>query len=202
MRDAFLLFDDATGRQRIVELSPDRASVTIGRRPACDVALPWDDEVSRLHAQLIRFGGDWVLCDDGLSHNGTYVNGEHVRGRRRLVAGDVVTVGRTPIALCAPDGPSTAKPTRRPAADAPAPELTPAQQRVLVALSRPLFAAAHGAPASNREIAEELALSVDTVKNTLSALFVRFGLTGLPQNAKRVALAAHAQEVLSEDRFA
>jgi hypothetical protein len=201
MRDGFLLFDDAGGRQRIVELPPDGTSVTIGRRPACDVALPWDDEVSRLHAQLIRFGDDWVLCDDGLSHNGTYVNGEQVRGRRRLVAGDVLTVGRTALALCAPDGPSTAKPTRRPAAQ-PAPKLTPAQQRVLVALSRPLFAAPHGAPASNREIAAELALSVDTVKNTLSALFVRFGLTGLPQNAKRVALAAQALELLSEDRCA
>ena len=71
-----------------------------------------------------------------------------------------------------------------------------------MALSRPLLGAPHGAPASNRAIAEELVLSVDTVKNTLSALFVRFGLTGLPQNAKRVALAAHALELLSEDRFA
>jgi hypothetical protein len=201
MRDAFLLFDDATGRQRIVELPHDRASVTIGRRPTCDVPLPWDEEVSRLHAQLIRLGADWVLCDEGLSHNGTYVNGEHVRGRRRLVAGDVLTVGSTPIALCAPDGPSTAKPTRRPGGE-PIAELTPAQQRVLVALSRPLLAAPHSAPASNRAIAEELVLSVDTVKNTLSALFVRFGLTGLPQNAKRVTLAAHALELLSEDRFA
>ena len=201
MRDAFLLFDDAGGRQRIVELPHDRASVTIGRRPTCDVPLPWDDQVSRLHAQLIRLGADWVLCDEGLSHNGTYVNGEHVRGRRRLVAGDVVTVGNTPISLCAPDGPSTVKPTRRRLRE-PVAELTPAQQRVLVALSRPLLAAPHGAPASNRAIAEELVLSIDTVKNTLSALFVRFGLTGLPQNAKRVTLAAHALELLSEDRFA
>ncbi len=201
MRDAFLLFDDATGRQRIVELPHAVASVTIGRRPTCDVPLPWDDNVSRLHAQLIRLGADWVLCDEGLSHNGTYVNGEHVRGRRRLVAGDVLTVGNTPIALCAPDGPSTAKPTRPPHREAVA-ELTPAQQRVLVALSRPLLAAPHGALASNRAIAEELVLSVDTVKNTLSALFVRFGLTGLPQNAKRVTLAAHALELLSEERFA
>lgn len=201
MRDAFLLFDDATGRQRIVELPHDRAGVTLGRRPGCDVSLPWDDLVSRLHAQLMRLGAEWVLCDEGLSHNGTFVNGERVCGRRRLVAGDVITVGRTPIVLCAADGPSTARPTRRPH-KAPSAELTPAQQRVLVALSRPLLAAPHGAPASNREIAEELFLSVDTVKNTLSALFVRFGLTGLPQNAKRVALAAQALELLSADRFA
>ena len=200
MRDAFLLFDDGAGRQRIVELPHDRASVTIGRRPGCDVSLPWDDLVSRLHAQLMRLGSEWVLCDEGLSHNGTFVNGEHVHGRRRLVAGDVITIGHTPIVLCAADGPSSAAPTRRPVPDAVA--LTPAQRRVLVALSRPLLGAPHGAPASNRAIAEELVLSVDTVKNTLSTLFVRFGLTGLPQNAKRVALAAHALEQLSADRFA
>ena len=35
-------------------------------------------------------GADWVICDDGLSHNGTFVNGERVRGRRRLAAGDVL----------------------------------------------------------------------------------------------------------------
>jgi DNA-binding NarL/FixJ family response regulator len=73
---------------------------------------------------------------------------------------------------------------------------------VLVALSRPLLDSPHGAPASNREIADELVLSVDTVKSTLSALFVRFGLTGLPQNAKRVSLAARAVELLSADRSA
>jgi pSer/pThr/pTyr-binding forkhead associated (FHA) protein len=201
MRDAFLLFDDPTGRQRIVELPHDRASVTIGRRSSCDVPLPWDDLVSRLHAQLMRLGSEWVLCDEGLSHNGTFVNGEHVQGRRRLVAGDVITIGGTPIVLCAADGPSSATPTLEPR-KAPAAELTPAQQRVLVALSRPLLDAPHGAPASNRAIAEELVLSVDTVKNTLSALFVLFGLTGLPQNAKRVALAAHALDLLSADRYA
>ena len=112
-----------------------------------------------------------MLCDEGLSHNGTFVNGEHVQGRRRLVAGDVITIGGTPIVLCAADGPSSATPTLEPR-KAPAAELTPAQQRVLVALSRPLLDAPHGAPASNRAIAEELVLSVDTVKNTLSALFV------------------------------
>ena len=33
-----------------------------------------------MHAELIRMGADWILCDDGLSHNGTFVNGERVRG--------------------------------------------------------------------------------------------------------------------------
>ena len=57
------------------------------------------------------------------------------------------------------------------------------------ALSRPLREPA-AAPASNREIADELHDCVDTVKGTLSALYERFGLSALPQNEKRTALAA------------
>jgi DNA-binding CsgD family transcriptional regulator len=65
------------------------------------------------------------------------------------------------------------------------PHVTPAQRRLLEALR------GDGAvPASNREIAERLGISVDTVKGTLSVLYERFGLEHLPQNAKRAALAA------------
>ena len=80
----FLLYHDRDGGRHLLELTPELARVTIGRRASCDVALPWDDEVSRVHAELVRMGADWVVCDDGLSHNGTFVNGERVRGRRRL----------------------------------------------------------------------------------------------------------------------
>jgi hypothetical protein len=43
-------------------------------------------------------------------------------------------------------------------------------------------------------------ISVDTVKGTLSALFELFGLTALPQNAKRAALAARALDLLADQR--
>jgi hypothetical protein len=72
---------------------------------------------------------------------------------------------------------------------------TPAQRRVLVALCRPYATASYGAPASNRQIAEELVLSVDTVKGTLHELFEAFGLQDLPQNQKRGALAARALQL-------
>ena len=48
------------------------------------MTLGWDTEVSRLHAQVEPVGSDWIVVDDGLSRNGTYVNGERVNGRRRL----------------------------------------------------------------------------------------------------------------------
>ena len=190
----FLVYRDGEGRQVILELAADRQRVVIGRRSSSDLALAWDPEVSRVHAALDRVGRDWVLWDEGLSHNGTWVNGERVHGRRTLRDGDVVGVGETQIAFCVPDAGSSSASTRT-AADTRGPvALTPAQRRVLVALCRPLGGGRYAAPASNRAIAAELTVTVDTVKGTLSRLFEAFDLGGMPQNQKRAALARRALE--------
>ena len=115
-------------------------------------------------------GSDWVVCDEGLSHNGTFVNGERVRGRRRLRGGDAISVGDTLIAFCAPESASSVA-TRAAARGTPQVTLTPAQRRVLAALCRPLHGPGYAAPASNQQIADELLLAVDTVKRTLTTLF-------------------------------
>ena len=47
-------------------------------------------------------------------------------------------------------------------------------------------------PATNKEIAEELFLSVEAVKAHLRGLFERFEVGDVPQNQKRVALAERA----------
>ena len=70
--------------------------------------------------------------------------------------------------------------------------LTPTQRRILVSLCRPLRDSAFATPSTNREIAEEVFLSVDAVKAHLRVLFERFGLEDLPQNQKRARLAAVA----------
>ena len=80
----YVLFRDGDRRQRILVLQDEPPLVHIGRGPACEIALPWDTEVSRVHAILERAGGHWTLVDDGLSRNGSFVNGHRVRGRRRL----------------------------------------------------------------------------------------------------------------------
>src|SRR5438093_13119944 len=77
----FLLYRDGAGEQVVLELAGDHERLTIGRRTTSDVPLPWDGEVSRVHAELTRIGGDWIVCDEGVSHNGTFVNGEQIRGR-------------------------------------------------------------------------------------------------------------------------
>ncbi|MBV9414622.1 MAG: hypothetical protein JO363_06555, partial [Solirubrobacterales bacterium] len=43
-------------------------------------------------------------------------------------------------------------------------------------------------PATNRQIAEEVYLTVDAVKAHLRVLFERYGLSQLPQNEKRARL--------------
>ena len=48
-----------------------------------------------MHAVLERAGGHWTLVDDGLSRNGSFVNGRRVHGRRRLDHGDEIAVGHT-----------------------------------------------------------------------------------------------------------
>jgi pSer/pThr/pTyr-binding forkhead associated (FHA) protein len=188
----FLLFHDGGGRQVIFELPADASAVTVGRRTDNDVSLAWDLEVSRVHAQFEHVGGEWAVADDGLSRNGTYVNGERITARRRLRDGDRVVFGETPIVYRMPATSTSFQSTAAVrVADAGGP-LTPVQRRVLVALCRPLKLSAYAAPATNREIAEEVFLSVDAVKAHLRVLFERFGLEGLPQNQKRARLAAAA----------
>jgi pSer/pThr/pTyr-binding forkhead associated (FHA) protein len=188
----FLLYLDGDGRQQIVDLSIADASVSIGREASSAIALMWDTEVSRLHAVLERVGGAWTLTDDGLSRNGSFVNGRRLRGRRRLANGDSITVGHTLLVFRSglPNDQRTTDTTRQLAP----PELSPAQLRVLGALCRPLSESPFAGPPSNREIAQELFLSVETVKSHLRDLFELFGIADLPQNRKRAALVREAFE--------
>src|SRR3954470_1966958 len=184
--EPFLVFRDGDGAQRIVSLPPGVSALTIGRALGTDVRLAWDEEVSGVHAELARVGPDWTIADDGLSQNGTFVNGQRVLGRLRLREGDVLGFGATQVAFRGPTAAITAtKPVRR----GGAPEVSPAQRRVLLALCRPRAErGAHAAPASNKEIADELVLSVEGVKTQIRGLFDRFGVGALPQNQKRSRL--------------
>jgi pSer/pThr/pTyr-binding forkhead associated (FHA) protein len=187
----FLVYRDGNGQQAIVTLDELGTRLTVGRRAGNDITLDWDDEVSRVHAALQRVGPDWLIADDGLSHNGTWVNGERVTGQRRLRDGDVIAVGTTALAFVAPEE-GASQPTVTARGPHVGSTLTPAQRRVLVALCRPYGQSAIAAPPSNREIADELVVSVDAVKATLRALFALFGVDQLPQNRKRAALVEAA----------
>jgi hypothetical protein len=137
-------------------------------------------------------GSRWTVADDGLSRNGSFLNGERVTGRRRLVDGDVLRFGRTQIAFCAPElgrSSTTMLGDDIPSADA----LSAAQRRVLVALCRPYKGSpSFATPATNHEIADELVLSIDAVKTHLRIVFQKFGVEHLPQNQKRARLVERA----------
>src|SRR3977135_780623 len=76
----FLVYRDGEERQQMFALSADLDRVTVGRVSATDICIDWDTEVSRLHAEFERIGDDWTVADDGLSRNGTRINGERVVG--------------------------------------------------------------------------------------------------------------------------
>ena len=176
----------------LVDLDVHAPRLTVGRRAGNTLALDWDDSVSRTHAAFELLADDWTVVDEGLSRNGTFVNGERLRGRRRLRDGDVVTAGETAIAFRVPATNAEPHATRTLSAQQVAELLTPAQRRVLVALCRPFADTRYAAPASNREIAAELVVTVDAVKRTMRRLFDTFEIGGLPQNEKRTALALAA----------
>jgi pSer/pThr/pTyr-binding forkhead associated (FHA) protein len=187
----FVLYLDGDARQRIVELDSGARWLSIGRDPASDIPLGWDTEVSRAHAVLERVGAAWTLVDDGLSRNGSWVNGRRLSGRRRLEDGDAITLGHTQLVFVA--GAAAAQTTATTRRGAP-PELSPAQRRVLGALCAPFLENDFAAPPSNREIADELFLSVETVKSHLHALFDLFEIEDMPQNRKRAELVRRAFE--------
>jgi hypothetical protein len=186
----FLAYRDGLGDLRFTDLG-DRDRVVIGRIAGNDVVLDWDRQVSRSHAQLERVGADWMLADDGLSRNGSHVNGERILGRRRLSDGDVVRVGQTTIVFRAS---AAGFESTLGAQSMPAARLTDAERRVLVALCAPFVAegGAVPAPATNAEIAEALNLSRDGVKTHVRSLFAKLGVGDLPQYQKRTELARRA----------
>ena len=78
---------------RRVELDQE---VAIGRQDA-DLVVE-DPEVSRRHAVLRSSGGS-VVVEDLDSTNGTFVNGERIRGPIKVGPGDQVRVGRTTLEI-------------------------------------------------------------------------------------------------------
>ena len=188
----FLLYRDGDDAQQIHDLGGAAERLTIGRSTQNDVALPWDREVSRVHASLERLGDEWTFVDDGRSHNGSFIDGARVQGRQRLRDGDTIALGRTIIVFRRPSGRESLRTAT--SQQRATPKISEAQMRVLAALCRPYADNAYAVPASNKQIADEVVIGVETVKTHMRALFDAFGLGDLPQHQKRAALAQRALE--------
>ena len=149
-----------------------REMTTVGRGEGVDISLR-DPSVSRLHAEIVVRGLHVYVSDLGLSVNGTRVNGRPI-GRRVLADGDVLSFGaaRTRVGGLAES--NDADPTvelRR----ISTPDLTRREVEVLTSLCRPaLQQDAFVAPATAREIADELVVTEAAVKQHLLRLYQKF----------------------------
>jgi FHA domain len=73
-------------------------TTVVGRDAGAGIRLDGDEFASAQHARIeLRNGGVWV--EDLGSTNGTFVNGDKVKRKRRLRAGDAVRIGQTELRL-------------------------------------------------------------------------------------------------------
>ena len=189
------------GATATITVSPPEGSayaLRIGRARDNDVALD-DTKASRYHAELIPRGEVAEIRDCG-SANGTRVNGQPV-DRQEVRAGDLVEIGDTTMrvmqasnrlmlevvaqgATIHPEGASRqSTPVSGTAAELPA---VTKRERDLLAL------VAGGA--SDKEIAEDLFISVATVRSHLDRIQVKTG------RRKRADLTRLAYELRIEPR--
>ncbi|MFN8451349.1 MAG: FHA domain-containing protein [Anaerolineae bacterium] len=95
----------------------DELVLNIGRREGCDIHLPFDNQVSRLHARLgcvstVVTASESVTepfvlsfwLEDMRSRNGTFIEREKdpLRGRSSLRPGTLFRIGRTWLRLDVP----------------------------------------------------------------------------------------------------
>ncbi len=92
---ASLIYRDGAGRLHAYPLLPGSARIRVGREADAEIWLSWDSRVSRLHAELEGDGERWTVIDDGLSANGSQLNGERIEGTRALADGDELRFGDT-----------------------------------------------------------------------------------------------------------
>ncbi|MDQ1709635.1 MAG: hypothetical protein QOG49_1020 [Frankiaceae bacterium] len=157
---------------------------TVGRGDGVDVKLS-DLSVSRFHAELVRRGPYVYLADMGLSTNGTRVNGRPV-GRRVLRNGDVVSFGTARARVGGLAGEQDELDMTVESRRATAPDLTRRELEVLSSLCRPaLQQEAFVAPATARDIADELVVTEAAVKQHLLRLYQKFRIAeGINRRAR------------------
>ncbi|CAG7642361.1 FHA domain-containing protein [Rhodococcus opacus] len=189
-----LCYSDRAGIPREFVLSDHAPRVMVGRSSDADIAFTADPDVSRLHATVERIGTYWTIVDDGMSRNGTFVNGERVTGRRRLRSGDRIRIGSSMLAF-RHDGRASGALTNVAHAVPTRECLTKTQRTVLIALCSPRkHRSGFASPASNQQIADQLGVNAETVKTHMRALFSKFGVEDLPQNQKRARLVERAMQ--------
>ena len=180
----------------LVLLDEARGPLSIGTNPDNDLVIADDPAVSRVHARLEHVGPAWCITDLG-STNGTTVNGERLFAPRTIFDRDEILLGRTRLVVRDPAarGDVTTAPLR------PPPARTPAEQRVLVELCRPVLSGqAFTPPSSVRIIADALFVTESAVKQHLDRLYDKFGIHRDVIGSRRVLLANEAIQTAAVTR--
>jgi hypothetical protein len=169
-------------------LDPAADRTTIGRSPASAIILN-DSEASWLHAEITRVDEEWLIVDDGLSMNGTFVAGRRIHGRARLRNEDRIVVGDTMLVFHSPA--ERLVPTKRAGHVIERTDLSDIEFHVLKALCWPIVIGGTRVPAKNEAIQGEVHMTLSGVKRCMTRLFGIYGIEDEP-NAKRLALVEAA----------
>lgn len=191
--DSYVLEREGNADPQILTLNGEQ--FTIGKRADNDLSLPHDHTVSRAHAILAHYPGGWSVRDLA-SRNGTYINGERICRERTLRPNDQITIGATRLTyrLVPPDADHTlAGPHNA------APPLTRREREVLAHLCLPVV---HGkpftSPASDPQIADELHIGKDAVRQHLLHLYDKFGINADAKDGEKRRFRL-ANQALSRD---
>lgn len=146
----------------------------MGRDVACDVQLPGDATVSRVHAVIEVVGAQRWIADAG-SRNGTRVNGRLVSERTALRAGDRILVGSFVLVVGAEDE-SFVETAAADEADATRARLETGLSAREVEVLRLVCAGC-----SDQQIADELVVSIKTVHSHLDRIRTKSGCRRRPE---------------------
>lgn len=170
-------------------LPADVPIVRIGRHPSCEVILD-DPNVSRRHVLLTRVDDTWFAED--VSSSGTDLEREQrrpLRRRQALSHGDTLHLAF--FALRFKDEAQETLDVTVPVGGGSRIDLTPMEQKVLQCMCRPVVGGV-APPASNREIAEEMVLTVDGVRSHIRSLYSKFGIVAGTSGQRRITLVQRA----------
>lgn len=93
---AEILITDPNGESLNVRLEESRR-YTVGRAKDCDVVIP-DLALSRVHAEIYREGGRWMIRDCG-SSNGTFLRNQRLELAEQIPSGTPIKMGASTLEL-------------------------------------------------------------------------------------------------------
>ncbi|KQY57042.1 MULTISPECIES: FHA domain-containing protein [unclassified Nocardioides] len=155
-------------------LEVERLPARIGRSAECDVRLPGDATVSRVHAFVVSTEHGLEIQDAG-SRNGTFLNGQRVEGSALLTAADRVRIGPFVLSLVG-DGDD-----QQETVEAGGPAASRVRMETGLSAREIEVLGLVAAGCTDQQVAERLFLSVKTVHSHLDRIRDKTGCRRRPE---------------------